>query len=89
MSGVVIRAAAARKPLLASAFGLMGALVQNHRLGIAVDAREPAAIAEALLDLLDQPSGYTSVDEMTRLQEAHRPEAFAATLFDAAYERPR
>jgi hypothetical protein len=48
MSGVLVRAAAAGVPVLASDYGLVGALVQQHRLGWVLDSRQSATFAEML-----------------------------------------
>ncbi len=85
MSAIVIRAAAAGTPLISSAFGLMGALVKHHRLGLCVDAREPAAIAEAILDLINAPSRYASPTEMQKLATAHHPKLFARAILTEAF----
>jgi glycosyltransferase involved in cell wall biosynthesis len=82
MSAVIIRAAAAEKPVVASAFGLMGALVKAHRLGLAVDAREPAAIAEAILEIKQHAGTLTSTAEMKNLAQAHRTEHFAQAILE-------
>jgi len=47
-SGILLRAAAAGKPVLASDYGLMGRLVAEHRLGIIVDSTQPDVIAANL-----------------------------------------
>lgn len=48
MSGVLVRASAAGRPVLASDYGLIGQLVRTRHLGRAVDATNPDAIADAL-----------------------------------------
>jgi len=85
MSAVLIRAAAANRPVISSSFGLMGALVQSYGLGIAVDAREPAALAEAILDLRRQPGDVTSAENMKSIAEAHRIECFAQAIVEQTF----
>jgi glycosyltransferase involved in cell wall biosynthesis len=53
-SGVLVWAAHARVRVLAQSFGLMGREVNDHKLGIAVDSEDPAAIAEGLRALIAQ-----------------------------------
>ncbi len=48
MSAVLVRAAAANRPVLASDYGLIGQLVKTRQLGRTVDATNPDAIADAL-----------------------------------------
>lgn len=82
-SGVLGWAAEARKPVIAQDYGLVGALVRNYRLGLAVDASDPLRIAEAMSQLL-QP-GQLEVAVATARWDAflvdRRPEAFAAAVF--------
>ncbi|MCU0568764.1 MAG: glycosyltransferase [Oculatellaceae cyanobacterium Prado106] len=52
MSGILIWAAAAQKPVLSSSYGLMGELVRRYRLGLTVNAMEPEAIAQGLVQFL-------------------------------------
>ena len=82
-SGVLGWAAEARKPVIAQDYGLIGALVRNYRLGLAVDASDPARIAEAMSQLV-QP-GQIEVAAAAARWDAflvdRRPEAFAAAVF--------
>ena len=57
-SGILIRAAAAGKPVLASDYGLMGELVRRHYLGLVVDSTQLTAITRGIVALLaeDPPS---------------------------------
>lgn len=55
MSGILLQAAVAEKPVLSTDYGLMGELVHRYRLGLAVDSTCPAAIAQGLRQMLIQP----------------------------------
>jgi glycosyltransferase involved in cell wall biosynthesis len=55
MSAILVRAAAAQKPVLASDFGLMGEVTHQHELGLAINARDPQDIANGMIDFLLQP----------------------------------
>lgn len=82
-SGVLNWAAAARKPVIAQAYGLVGALVRDYGLGLAVDTSDPARIAEAMLRL-SQPEERDAVARAARWQEfcSGRSSAdFAAAVF--------
>ncbi len=48
MSGILLLAAAAGKPVLSTDYGLMGELVRRYKLGIAVDATQPSELMQAL-----------------------------------------
>jgi asparagine synthase (glutamine-hydrolysing) len=54
MSGVLVRAAAAGVPVMASDYGLIGALVRRHHLGWVVDGGQAPALAQALVAYLQQ-----------------------------------
>lgn len=55
MSGILILAAAAQKPVLSSNYGLMGEIVQRYKLGITVDSSVPEEIAKGLSRFLLEP----------------------------------
>jgi glycosyltransferase involved in cell wall biosynthesis len=57
MSGVLVRAAAAGKPVLATNHGLLGALVKEWALGCAVDCTRPDLIAHAIRSALSCSDG--------------------------------
>ncbi|MGB8990858.1 MAG: glycosyltransferase family 4 protein [Desulfobaccales bacterium] len=80
-SGILMRAAAAGKPVLASDYGLMGELVRQHCLGITVDASQPPAIAAGMLRFLQQ-APETLFDEVSagKFAAEHSPEKFAQAL---------
>lgn len=52
MSGILLQAAAAKKPVLSSDYGLMGEVTKRHKLGLAVDSAQPRAIALGISRLL-------------------------------------
>lgn len=47
-SGILIRAAAAGKPVLASDYGLMGEWVRQSKLGFTINSEQPSQITEAI-----------------------------------------
>jgi glycosyltransferase involved in cell wall biosynthesis len=55
MSGILLLAAAAQKPVLASDYGLMGKIVREHQLGLTVDSASPLELASKLQQLIDTP----------------------------------
>ncbi|MGP1372622.1 MAG: glycosyltransferase family 4 protein [Almyronema sp.] len=76
MSGILLQAAAAGKPVLSSNYGLMGELVNRYQLGLAVDSTQPFALADGLHQLLNQP--------LETFGDRHQMQAFAAQ--HSAYE---
>lgn len=55
MSGIIIRAAAAQKPVISSDYGLMGEITRRYQLGLTLDSIQPQAIAEGIKQLLVKP----------------------------------
>jgi glycosyltransferase involved in cell wall biosynthesis len=84
MSGILLLAAAAGKPVLSSDYGLMGELVHRNGLGIAVDSTSPTALAAALSDFLSEPShDWGDRAQMQEFAAQHSAERFAETLFQS------
>lgn len=82
MSGIVLLAAAAKKPILSSNYGLMGELVKQYGLGIGVDTTNPSGIAKGLTRLLSKPSAdLYNVEGMKTFVELNSPRKFASTIF--------
>lgn len=82
-SGVLVRAAAAGKPVLATDFGVVGAHVRRYRLGRAVDTWTPEPLTMALRDWLADPSSVPFSPQRARaFAEANTAETFASTFFD-------
>lgn len=83
MSGVLLWAAAAQKPVLSSNYGLMGELVQRYRLGITIDSTIPSEITAGLIYLLTN-----SLDKigdrisMQQFAEQNAAENYATTIFN-------
>jgi glycosyltransferase involved in cell wall biosynthesis len=81
MSAILVRAAAAGKPVLASDYGLMGRIVAEHRLGLTVDSTQPYQIVEGLQAFLRNGQGAI-FDEQTMAKFAQQNSAqhFAETI---------
>jgi glycosyltransferase involved in cell wall biosynthesis len=81
-SGVLLWAARAGKPILTQDFGLMGPLVREFGLGVAVDTTDPIALARAMVEIVDH--GTRSVFDRRSATEfclSHTPQAFASAIF--------
>jgi glycosyltransferase involved in cell wall biosynthesis len=86
MSGILLQAASAGRPVLSSSYGLMGELVQKYKLGVAVDTTVPDELAKGVGRLLSEPFGQLyDVTRMQTLAEANSPEQFASTIFQNLY----
>jgi glycosyltransferase involved in cell wall biosynthesis len=81
MSGILIWAAVAQKPVLSSDYGLMGELVRRYRLGLTVDSTQPIEIAKGLTQICQSPEIIGDRDLMATFAEQNSAEKFAHTLF--------
>jgi len=80
-SGIVLLAAAAQRPVLASRHGLVGEWVRRNRLGLAVDTTDSLDIAAGVQRwLAGLPPEIADPDEMKRLADEHAVERFTGTL---------
>jgi len=81
-SNVLVRGAEAGIPVLGSDYGLVGAHIKRRKLGLAVDATQPAAIAEGLKTFLLHPEDIPfDPDEALRFSRENSAECFAETIF--------
>ncbi|WP_197985731.1 glycosyltransferase [Leptolyngbya sp. Cla-17] len=83
MSGILLLAAAAQKPVLSSNYGLMGELVKRHHLGLTVDSTAPEEIATGLTQFLSESSqSFSDRTEMKTFVEKNSARLFAQTIFE-------
>ncbi|MEM1366886.1 MAG: glycosyltransferase [Cyanobacteria bacterium P01_H01_bin.15] len=83
MSGILLKAAAAEKPLLGSNFGLMGRLIESYELGVTVNAQEPHEIAKGLSHCLNSPlEALYNPDKQQILVQHHYYPNFCETLLN-------
>jgi len=82
MSGILLLAAAAGKPVLSSNYGLMGELVRRYQLGLTVDSSQPRCIADALTQYLSQPSTtFCNPQKMQEFILENSADKFAQVVF--------
>lgn len=82
MSGVLLQAAAAKKPVLSSNYGLMGELVRRYKLGLALDATSTNEIAQGFTQFLDNSTIIPYDKENVRaFAEQNIAEKFADVVF--------
>jgi len=81
MSAILVRAAAAQKPVLSSNYGLMGEMVKRYELGITVDSSVPAEIAKGLSQfLVKSPTDFCDFHNLKSFAEQNSAEKFANTI---------
>ena len=83
MSGIMVRAATAQKPILSANYGLMGELTHRYSLGLTVDAAQPEKIADGLRQFLrSEPEAFCDRQKMQQWASQNTAEKFASTIFD-------
>jgi glycosyltransferase involved in cell wall biosynthesis len=83
MSGILLLAAAAGKPVLSSDYGLMGELARRYQLGLVVDSTQPTEIAKALEALLTaSPHTFSNSSQMKLFAAQNSIERYANTIFE-------
>ncbi len=81
MSGILLWAAAAQKPVLSSNYGLMGELVKQYGLGLAVDSTIPDAIAQALCQFINHSAqAVGDHSKMQQFAQQNSADNFAKTI---------
>ncbi|HEY9603282.1 MAG TPA: glycosyltransferase [Allocoleopsis sp.] len=82
MSGILVQAAAAGRPLLSTNYGLMGEITRCWQLGLAVDATDPSEIAKGLTRfLLESSDELSDRTKMAAFAELNSAEHFASLIF--------
>jgi glycosyltransferase involved in cell wall biosynthesis len=82
MSGILLQAAVAGKPVLSSSFGLMGEMVRKYCLGLAIDSSKPSEIATALNKLINDSVPQFDVEKMKAFAKENSADKFASVIFD-------
>jgi glycosyltransferase involved in cell wall biosynthesis len=77
-ASIVIRAAAAGRPVLASDFGWCGYTVPQFQLGRVVDVNDPQAVSRAIERSLEESQAFRLSAAAQRFVEFHKPENFGA-----------
>ncbi|WP_456425551.1 glycosyltransferase [Rhodocaloribacter sp.] len=81
-SGILIRAAAAERPVLSQDYGLMGRLTETLRLGLTANTTSPTDLAEKLAICVHQPlHTLFEVTSARRFASENTVEAFVQTIF--------
>lgn len=87
-SNVLVRAAAAQRPVLGSDFGLVGEQIRRNHLGLAVDTTSPKHLAAGLETFIRNPDSLPfDPGAARRFAESNSAEAFARTIFSHLVKR--
>ena len=78
MSAIMVRAAAAQKPLVSSSFGLLGKIVIENELGITINND----LKEKLEMLLDNEISVGNKEKMKAFAELNQAENYAKVILD-------
>ena len=83
MSGVQLLAAAAKKPVLGSDYGVLGLIISRFNQGLAVDSTSPTEIAHGLTRFLTEPHENLWDQQLVwQLAQDNAVDLFAPTLFN-------
>ncbi|MBD1845993.1 glycosyltransferase [Cyanobacteria bacterium FACHB-63] len=80
MSSVLVHAAATQKPVIASNYGLMGAIVRQYELGTTINATDPTQIAQSLSQALTS-SGAINLEKANQFLQQNLADRFVETIF--------
>jgi glycosyltransferase involved in cell wall biosynthesis len=83
-SSILIRAAAAQKPVLSTNYGLMGEWTRHNQLGLTVDSALPSEIAKGLSQFLSETSReFFDQNKAKAFAEANSATKYASTIFNS------
>lgn len=84
MSGILLQAATAQKPVLSSNYGLMGEMVHRYGLGLAIDSTQSIEIARGMSQMLMEPAeSLCDLEQMRQFAEQNSADRFAETIFQS------
>lgn len=87
-SGVLLWAARAGRPVLAQAYGLVGRLTRDHRLGVVADSSDPAKLAAAIERMVESgPQNFIDLSSAARFVSMRTPQHFASQVLACAEDR--
>jgi glycosyltransferase involved in cell wall biosynthesis len=82
MSAILVRAAAAQKPVLSSDFGLMGEITRRYGLGLPIDSTVPGEICKGVTRfLLESPESLCDQVKMKQFAIQNNAKNFANIIF--------
>jgi len=81
-SAILIRAAAAGKPVISQDYGLLGWQTRNRKLGVTVDSSSPGKIREAMRTMVRGKDHAFDVEGMQRFALENSPSVFVEKIRD-------
>lgn len=87
LSGVMLAAIAAGRPVIASQTGYTGMIIRMFDVGWSVDIRNPTSFVAGIETALSESANYAPSDRAERLLAFHDPQNFVDTLLRSLYER--
>jgi glycosyltransferase involved in cell wall biosynthesis len=82
MSGILLLAASADKPVLSSNYGLMGEMVRKYQLGLSIDSTNTQEIAQGLIRCLTESSSqFGDFTKMQTFAKQNSSEKYASTIW--------
>jgi glycosyltransferase involved in cell wall biosynthesis len=89
-SGVLIWAAALRRPVISQNYGLLGRLIRENGLGLTVDTGDPYALADAIAATIrDGTDTLGRTDGMAIFAAARSHEVFASGILHCSAPAPK
>ncbi|HTL90394.1 MAG TPA: glycosyltransferase family 4 protein [Leptolyngbya sp.] len=82
MSGILLLAAAAQKPILVSDYGLMRELARQYELGLVIDSGDISQIARSLINCLDNSKRISNPEKMKDFVQANLWARYASTIVE-------
>ena len=82
MSGILLLAAASRKPVLSTDYGLMGEVVRRYKLGLAIDSTCVDSVLKAITHILEGNDLSYDLNLMKSFAQSNNPSKFAEIIFD-------
>jgi glycosyltransferase involved in cell wall biosynthesis len=87
MSAILVRAAAAEKPVLCQSYGLMGEVTRRYRLGLAINSSLAEEIMKGMTRFLVEPhENMADKDRMKLFAQQNHAQKFADTIFQYSYK---
>jgi glycosyltransferase involved in cell wall biosynthesis len=88
MSSILVHAAAARTPVIGSNYGLMGKLIEQYQLGLAIQAEDKREIAQSIEQRFCLPAdGLCNAEKMNEFAQLNLAKKFAETLITQLIDR--
>ena len=81
MSGISIWAASTGKPVISSDYGLMGATVRQHQLGITLNATDPKQIAKGVQAFVNKQCGTLCSEKAKSFAKNYSHDHFSKLIF--------